>query len=299
MKDVLSIKPNSFKAWILAARPKTLFIAVAPVLVGSFLSMRGFAGIDYVSLVCALFTALFLTIGANLVNDALDFKNGRDTKQRIGPTRASQSGLLPYKSVWAGGLVALALAAICAIPLILKAGSFLAFLTVAAVLAAYLYTGGPYPLAYQGLGELFVFVFYGLAATGVSYFLQTGRFDLTALIGSLQIGLLACVPLSINNLRDIKEDRLTGKKTLAVRFGKDFGRMEIAFFLLAPFLLNFFWLYEGYSLSFLLPMTTFFMALNLIRCIYKHPPGKIYNRYLGEASLLMVLFGLLLLLGTL
>lgn len=299
MKEVLSIKPNSLKAWILAIRPKTLFIAVTPVLVGTFLSMRGFAGIDFVALVCALFTALFLTIGANLVNDALDFKNGRDTKERIGPTRASQSGLLPYKSVLIGGLIALGLAALCAIPLIFKAGAFLAILTVASLLAAYFYTGGPYPLAYQGLGELFVFLFYGIAATGVSYYLQKGSFELPALIGSVQIGLLACVPLSINNLRDIKEDRYTGKKTLAVRFGVDFGRMETAFFLLAPFLLNFYWLFEGAFLSFLLPMTTFFMAINLIRCIYKYPPGKIYNRYLGESSLLMVLFGLLLLLGTL
>ncbi|MFV0340171.1 MAG: 1,4-dihydroxy-2-naphthoate octaprenyltransferase [Parachlamydiaceae bacterium] len=299
MREAIGIKPNSIKAWIMAFRPKTLFIAVAPVLVGSFLPAQGLWNLDYVAMGFSLLTAVFLTMGANLINDALDFKNGRDTKQRIGPTRATQSGLLPYKAVLTGGLIALSLAALCALPLIYKGGLFLALLTVVSLLAAYFYTGGPYPLAYQGLGELFVFTFYGLAATGVSYYLQTGRFDMTALIGSIQIGLMACVPISINNLRDIKEDRMTGKMTLSARFGPDFGRMEITTFLLIPFLLHFYWLFQGRYLSFILPMTTLFMAINIVRCIYKHPPGKIYNRYLGESSLLMVLFALLLLLGTL
>lgn len=298
MKEAIGIKPNSFKAWLLAIRPRTLIVAATPVLVGTFLPAQGLFNVDYLVASFALLTALFLTIGTNLVNDALDFKNGRDTKIRIGPTRASQSGLLPYQSVLTGGILALALAALCAIPLIMKGGIFIAFLILASILAGYFYTGGPYPLSSLGLGEVYVFLFYGLSATGVSYYLQTDSFDLSALIASIQIGFFACVVICINNLRDIKEDRLTKKLTLAVRFGEEFGRMQIAFLLLAPFLLNFYWLFLGRFLSFLLPLTTLFIAINLIRCIYKHPPGKIYNRYLGEAAVLMVLFGLLLLLGT-
>ncbi len=297
MKKTLSIKPYSIKAWILAFRPKTLMAAVVPITVGSFLPGQPFSEMDWKIYFSALITAVSLTIGTNLVNDALDFKKGMDTDQRVGPIRVTQTGLLSMQAVLATGVAALLFALLFAAPLILKGGIGFLFITLVAILSGYLYTGGPYPLAYKGLGELFVFVFYGFAATCCPYYLQKGSLDLSAIVGSLQMGSLASVLLAINNLRDIKEDTLTGKRTLTVYFGESFGRAEVSLFLLSPFILNLYWLFQGRLLAFFLPLTTIFMAVNIIRCIYKTPPGKIYNRYLGEAALLMTLFGLLLLLG--
>lgn len=271
--------------------------AIVPFSVGALLPGHPFSEIDFRVLFSGLIATVFLTIGVNLINDALDFKKGADTKQRIGPLRVTQAGLLSPQAVLASGLGALLLAFLFAIPLMYKGGVVFLYLTLASMVSAYLYTGGPYPLSYKGLGELFVILFYGFAAVLSSYYLQTGYLNLDAVIGSLQIGFLATVMLAINNLRDIDEDRKSGKRTLAAQFGEDFGRKEITALALLPYFLNFYWLLQGRLLTFLLPYASLFIAVNLIRCIYKHPPGKIYNRYLGEASLLMTLFGILLVLG--
>lgn len=298
MSRLISAEPNSVKAWWIAIRPKTLMAAVMPILVGTFLPALPYAEMDWKMMASALIAAISLTIGVNLINDALDFKRGADTKARIGPLRVTQAGLLSPQVVLATGFAALFFAFLFALPLIAKAGTGLLVLTVLAMLSAYLYTGGPYPLAYIGLGEVFVMLFYGLMATSTAYFLQTGSLNSDSLVASLQMGSLAMVMISINNLRDIKEDQASGKKTLAARFGEQFGKAEIASALITPFVLNLYWLATGRMLMGLLPMTTLFMAVNLVRCIYKHAPSKIYNRYLGESALLMILFGLLLILGT-
>ena len=149
MSKLTLVKPHSFKAWVMAFRPKTLMAAIVPITVGSLLPGLPYSSIDFKVMISALIAATFLTIGTNLINDALDFKKGADTKQRIGPMRASQSGLLSPQLVLASGLGALMLAFLFALPLIVKGGILFLYLTLVSMLCSYLYTGGPYPLSYK------------------------------------------------------------------------------------------------------------------------------------------------------
>src|SRR5947199_4681718 len=222
--------------WLLAARPKTLAAAVTPVLVGTALACIH-SNVDWPPFVFALLGAVFIQIGTNYVNDALDFKKGADTHARLGPLRVTQAGLLDADAVLRGAYVCFAIAALCGIPLIVRGGWPIAIAGVASILAAYAYTGGPYPLAYHGLGELFVMAFFGVVAVGGTYYLQRLRIDRDALLAGVACGALAIVLLAINNLRDLENDRASNKRTLAARFGRGFARTEIAVMALLPFAL--------------------------------------------------------------
>ena len=182
-------------------------------------------------------------------------------------------------------------------PLVLKGGAAILLLLISSLICTYLYTGGPYPLAYIGLGELFVVLFYGLFSTSAAYFLQTGELDWTVVLSALELGFLCNVLLAINNLRDIEGDAKSGKRTLAVRLGLQLARAEIVLLVLAPFLLNLFWLFTEHPLAGILPLTALPISVNLIRKIYQQAPSQVYNRFFGEASLLILLFGTLLILG--
>ncbi len=211
--------PNSFAAWLLATRPATLGIAVAPVLVGSACAhLRGSfrAG----PAVAALLGAVLILIGTNLANDVFDFEKGADTKDRLGPTRVTQSGLLSPSAVRAGMWTAFALATLCGLYLAWVAGLVVIAIGVASILAGIAYTGGPYPLGYNGLGDVFVFAFLGLVAVGGTVFVQTGGVPSLALLCAVPIGALATAVLVVNNVRDVDTDRLAGKRTLAVRLGR-------------------------------------------------------------------------------
>ncbi|HEV2719789.1 MAG TPA: 1,4-dihydroxy-2-naphthoate octaprenyltransferase, partial [Thermoanaerobaculia bacterium] len=174
-------------AWLLAARPKTLAAAVVPVLVG--VSLARFA--HWPSFVFALLGAIFIQIGTNYVNDALDYRKGADTHERLGPLRVTQAGLLSAEAVLRGAIVCFALAAICGVPLIARGGWPIVVIGVTSIAAAYAYTGGPYPLAYHGLGELFVMVFFGIVAVCGTYYLQVLRFDRDAVLAGVACGALA------------------------------------------------------------------------------------------------------------
>lgn len=278
-------------------RPKTLVAGAIPILVGSFCSALPFSKMDWGILLSALLFSLLTQFSVNLINDALDFKKGKDTKNRVGPTRVTQSGLLTSSQVLSAGFALLFLAFLVSIPLILKGGIPIFAAIIASLMCSYLYTGGPYPLAYIGLGEVFVLLFYGFVAVISSYYLQTGKISQDSIVASLQIGLLATVLIAINNLRDIHEDRGTGKKTLAARFGVTFAKWEITLLIALPFLLNWYWYFTERFLTFFLPSTAMLIAYNLARGIWKHPPSKLYNRFLGEASLLLAIFGLMLVIG--
>ena len=204
--------------------------------------------------VFALLGAVFIQIGTNYVNDALDFKKGADTHTRLGPLRVTQAGLLDADAVLRGAYVCFGLAALCGIPLILRGGWPIAIVGVASIVAAYAYTGGPYPLAYHGLGELFVMIFFGFTAVCGSFYLQRLTLDATAWIGGFAVGSLAVVILAINNLRDIDNDRASNKRTLAARFGAAFARTEIVVFALAPFVCVAAIAYLRHSTKLLLPM---------------------------------------------
>src|SRR5205085_279240 len=222
------------KNWLLAARPKTLAAAVVPVLVGSSLAWNAGVRVHVAGFLCALGGAIFIQIGTNLVNDALDFKSGADNAERLGPLRVTQAGLLSANAVMRGAYVCFLLAAACGVPLILRGGWPIVVIGAASILAAYAYTGGPYPLAYHGLGEVFVMAFFGVVATAGSYYVQALRFSDVSILAGVACGCLAIVLLAINNLRDIPNDRLSNKKTLAARFGPDFARREIKWMLVLP-----------------------------------------------------------------
>lgn len=285
------------KTWTLAIRPKTLLAGIIPVLVGSFSTELSFSEIHWFVLFSSLLVAVSLTIAVNLINDALDAKKGKDTHERIGFLRVTQSGLLTENQVLAAGIGVLFFTFLFSLPLIIKGGVPILIMVLLSMLCSYLYTGGPYPISYNGLGELFVILFYGFGAVMGAYYLQAGRVNLIALIISLQMGCLATVMIAINNLRDISEDSKTGKRTLATRFGVCFGKWEILTLIVTPFLLNIQWLINERPLAFWLPLCALFIGIHLLRGIWQHPPSRIYNRFFGEAALLMVMFGALLIIG--
>ncbi len=272
--------------WILAARPKTLSASVVPVLVGTALVRS----IHWIIFLCTLFGAVLIQIGTNLVNDALDFKHGADTAERLGPLRVTQAGLLKADVVLTGAYVCFSLAALCGIPLIIRAGWPLLVIGVASIVAAYAYTGGPYPLAYHGLGELFVLLFFGLIAVGGSYYVQRLELDRNAILAGFAVGFLAVALLAINNLRDVQNDRASNKKTLVVRFGEKFGRIEITLSVVLPFILAPFitWI----------PLAALPLALFLILSVQRAKATEL-NRSLVMAGALQWTFGILFVIGCL
>ena len=279
--------------WLLALRPKTLSAAVVPVLIGSALASH----IDWLIFAFALSGALFIQIGTNFVNDALDYKKGADTSERLGPIRVTQAGLLNADVVLRAAFVCFALAGLCGVPLIIRGGWPIAIIGVASIIAAYAYTGGPYPLAYNGLGELFVMIFFGFVAVGGSYYVQMRSIDAAVAVAGFAAGSLACVLLTINNLRDIESDRASNKRTMAVRFGERFARFEVAFFALAPFLaFSLVADLRGHSWM-LLPLAAAFLALELVKRVYSSR-GRDLNRCLALAGAMQWLAGILFAIGT-
>lgn len=281
------------KTWFLATRPKTLTASFVPVLVGTALAYSAGSPLKISLTGFALLSAFLIQIGTNLVNDAIDFKKGADTAERIGPLRVTQSGLLSPRRVLAGAFLCLALAMLSAIPLVIAGGWPIVIVGCVSLFFAYGYTGGPIPLAYLGLGDLFVLIFFGLVAVSGVYFLQSGRMDANALVAGVQIGFLATVLIAINNLRDLEGDVRVGKRTLAVRWGLNFARMEIAFLCLAPFFINLYWLRDKFKWAALLPLLALPLAVKLSLAIFRTAPGPVYNEFLARAAGLHLVFGLL------
>lgn len=281
------------RIWMEASRPKTLTAAAVPVGVGT--SLAAALGLPWspVAAILALVSATLIQIGTNLVNDAIDFARGTDDAGRVGPRRASQSGLLPHGTVLRGGLVCFACAAIVAVPLVIRGGLPILLLGLASIALGYLYTGGPFPLAYVGLGEVFVVAFFGIAAVGGTYWVHAGSLGAAPLLAGLQVGLLATALLAVNNLRDIEGDLRSGKRTLAARFGPGFGRVEIAALVLLPFALGAFWATLGRTGAATVPLLCLPLAIAVIIIVVRHAPGPVFNRALGLSALLHLLFGVL------
>ena len=282
-------------AWLLAARPKTLSAAVVPVLIGTSLAPHP---PHWLMFAYALIGALFIQIGTNLVNDALDYKKGADTAERVGPVRVTQAGLVSAERVMFAAYMCFAVAALCGIPLILRAGWPLLVIGVTSIAAAYAYTGGPYPLAYNGLGELFVMIFFGVIAVGGSYYVQTLTIDAAAILAGIAAGSLATVLLVINNLRDVPSDARTGKRTMAVRFGERFGRAEVVFFAAVPFIAAVVVALQRGRMWLALPVVAIPLAMVVVRCALKSS-GAALNGCLAKAGALQWSFGILFVIGTL
>jgi 1,4-dihydroxy-2-naphthoate octaprenyltransferase len=281
--------------WLLAARPKTLAAAVTPVLVGTALARAG-APIHWPSFTFALLGSILIQIGTNYVNDALDFKKGADTRTRLGPLRVTQAGLLSADAVLRGAYLCFVLAALCGIPLIMRGGWPIAAIGIASITAAYAYTGGPYPLAYHGLGEVFVMIFFGFVAVCGSFYLQRLMLDSSAWIGGLAVGSLAVVILAINNLRDLENDRASNKRTLASRFGPRFARAEIIVFALAPFVCVAAIAYQRSRWTMMIPMVAVALAIALLIRVARSRGAEL-NRCLALAGALEWLFGILYVIG--
>lgn len=283
-------------AWVLAARPRTLAAGVVPVAVGSALALHDglFAPLPALA---ALIGALFIQIGTNLANDHFDFRRGADTSERLGPARATQQGWLEPRAVLTGAFLCFAAAMAIGLYLVAVAGPWLIAIGLASVLAGYAYTGGPWPLGYHGLGELFVFVFFGLVAVGGTYFVQAHSLSPIALVAAGPVGALGVALLAVNNLRDARTDAKAGKRTLVVRFGARFGRAEylaaIALGVVVPIAL---WASGAASAWVLLPFASLPLALAPIRTVIRDS-GAVLNAALAQTARFQLVFGLLFALG--
>src|SRR5574338_277535 len=218
-------KPGFLMVWLMAARPRTLPAAAAPVIVGSAAAFST-GHFDLLPALAALFGALLLQIGANFANDVFDYQKGVDTAHRLGPVRVTSAGLLRAGQVKAGMWAVFGLAGLCGLYLALHAGWPVVAIGLFSILAAIAYTGGPYPLGYHGLGEVAVFIFFGLVAVCGTYYVQALRFNGLSVWAAIPMGLLIVAILIVNNLRDAQTDRATGKMTLAARFGEEWAQRE-------------------------------------------------------------------------
>ena len=216
---------SHISVWIQAARPKTLPAAIAPVLIGTAMAFADNAG-HWLSAIAAMLGAIFIQIGTNLANDYFDYKKGTDTHERLGPTRVTQAGLVSPKATRNATIVAFGLAFIIGVYLVYRGGPPIVAIGLLSILFGVAYTGGPFPLAYIGVADLFVLIFFGPVAVGGTYYVQTLRITSDVVIAGLAPGFLSIAILSVNNLRDIESDRKGNKRTLAVRFGQTFTRYE-------------------------------------------------------------------------
>lgn len=230
-----SSSPSRLRAWILAARPQTLPAAITPVIVGSAAAFAA-GSFRWLPCVAALVGALLIQIGTNLANDYFDFRKGADTAERLGPVRVTQAGLLAPESVRNGMIATFAAAALIGIYLIVVGGWPILVIGVLSIAAGVLYTGGPWPLGYNGLGDLFTFIFFGVVAVTATAYLHVGTVPLLAWAASVPVAMLVTAIIVVNNLRDIATDRTAGKRTLAVMIGAQATRVEYALLVVGAFL---------------------------------------------------------------
>lgn len=284
--------PSGWRVWLLAARPRTLPAAVAPVLVGTGVAIAE-DGFWLPAALAAMLVALLLQIGANLANDVFDFHRGADTAARLGPPRVTQRGLIPPQRVLLATWLVLAAAVIPGLYLVVRGGWVMLLLGSLAILAALAYTGGPFPLGYYGLGDPAVFWFFGIVAVAGTAFVQTGNLTRLALAASVPMGGVATAILVVNNLRDLPTDRLAGKRTLAVRLGRRATIAEYALLLVVayatPLVL---WLSGTLNLWWWLPWLSLPLAYRLVRAVGTEA-GAALNRRLAGTARLQLLFGVL------
>ncbi|MET0837127.1 MAG: 1,4-dihydroxy-2-naphthoate polyprenyltransferase [Thermoleophilaceae bacterium] len=283
---------SHLRLWLLAARPRTLPAAIAPVLVGTALagSEDVFRPLPFVA---ALVGSVFIQIGTNLSNDYSDARRGADTEDRLGPVRVTAGGLMPPRRVLVGTYVAFGVAVAAGLYLAAVAGWELLVVGAASILAGVLYTGGPRPYGYEGLGELFVFLFFGIVAVAGSYFVQTEELRWEAFALAVPVGLLAAAILVVNNVRDIETDRRAGKRTLAVKLGREkartlFAAMVVVAFLVPPLLV------PALSGWVLLPLAALPLAPPLVRTVATRTDGPALNGALAGTGRLLAVYSLLL-----
>ncbi len=283
----------------MAARPRTLPAAIAPVLVGT--ALAGYAGVFHVlRFVAALLGSILIQVGTNLSNDYSDARRGADADDRLGPLRVTAGGLVPPRQVLIATYATFALAVLAGVYLIVVAGWQLLLVGAASILAGVAYTGGPKPYGYEGLGEVFVFLFFGIVAVAGSYFVQVRHLEWEAFALAVPVGLLAAAILVVNNVRDIDSDRRAGKLTLAVRLGRDRTRTLFAVVVyLAYALAPVTWIFGPVTAWVLLPWLTLTLATRVVRLVRNHADGPTLNLALAQTGMLQLAFCVLLSAGLL
>jgi len=283
------------KIWLVAARPRTLILSVSPVLIGTSISFHS-GSFNSLIFIFTLLCALGIQIGTNLANDYFDFIKGADTSERIGPPRVTQQGLVSTQTIKIAFIAVFFSTALCALPLIVRGGMIIAALASLSILLGIIYTAGRYPIAHLGLSEFFIFFFFGPIATVSTTYLQTGAFSMESALAGLPSGALSCCIIIINNLRDIRQDCLAGRKTLIVRFGRHFGEVEfILFFALA--LLVPLWFWNSHRAVCLTTLLLSIPALWLMISLCKVREPSLYNLYFKKVALLVGFYTLLFCFG--
>lgn len=274
-------------------RPKTLAAAFVPVLIGGSLAY-GHDQFLWIPTTIALVCAFLIQIGTNFANDYYDFKKGADTPNRIGFTRATASGLIAPATMLRATVIVMLLAFVLGLLLVVHGGWPILVIGLLSIFFGIAYTGGPFPLGYNGLGDLFVFIFFGFVAVMGTYYLNTFEWSAQAFWASIAVGALCTNILVVNNLRDIDEDRKTGKRTLGVLFGEkalkaEYGLMLALTFAIPPH----FFVQEGYSWPVLIPMALLLPAAILFRNVVKETDKRKLNKTLEQTAQFMAIFGII------
>ena len=278
------------KAIISGARPKTLAAGVVPVWVGGVLAWKLSGNFDLWLWLCTLFGAICIQIATNFFNDAIDGKNGADGERRTGPSRLTGSGEVSFGTVMGLGGVFLLGAVFFGTFLVLARGWPMLAIGMPSLFLAYGYTGGPFPLAYRGMGEIFVILFFGFIAVMGTVFVQMGSWPVEAMILGGQMGLLSAVLISVNNFRDREEDALVGKRTLAVKFGPKVAAGIIWLEIKVAAILGIVWLVKGYPLFGLASIPVFAIGTRIVWGVLTLPAGREMNKLLAMGALQLVLF---------
>ncbi|MFO7265714.1 MAG: 1,4-dihydroxy-2-naphthoate polyprenyltransferase [Limnochordales bacterium] len=280
--------------WLMAARPATLPAAVVPVLVGSATAWAAARQFHPGAFFAALVASVLIQIGTNFANDLFDFHRGADTERRTGPVRITAAGWVTPEQMRLATALVFGLAFAVGMYLVYLRGWPILAVGLAAIACGVLYTGGPWPLAYHGLGDVFAFLFFGVVAVAGTHYVHTGTLDGLALLASIPVGCLVTAILVVNNLRDIPTDRETGKRTLAVRLGDRGTRWEYGLLVAAAYLVPVVaWLAGAAGATALLPLLSGAVAVRLVRTVAAGAQGTALNRVLAGTGRLHLLYGLL------
>jgi len=290
-------KPDPLHIWLHASRPKTLPAAIAPVIIGAALAFADGQSHPLAAIMAAL-GALFIQIGTNFANDYFDYYKGADDKGRLGPVRVTQAGLVKPAAMKQAFITAYLVAALFGAYLVYRGGWPIVLIGTLSILFSIAYTGGPYPLGYNGWGDVFVFIFFGPVAVGGAYYVQALEINYYVLLAGIAPGLFSVAILTVNNLRDIHTDRQAGKRTLAVRWGENFARLEYLFCLFtAPLTVIPLVLLTRAHYTVLLVFLIWFAAIYPLRVIFMEKPGVIYNYVLAATGRLLLIYSILFTIG--
>lgn len=288
---------SKFRVWLSAARPQTLAASIVPIMVGASLAWSHYAfrlDTTLVALVCAL----LIQVGTNFANDYYDFIKGADTDERIGFERATALGLVSPRAMLIATIATMTLAFLIGLYLVWVGGWIILVIGILSLLFGILYTGGPYPLGYNGLGDIFVFIFFGMIAVTGTYYVNALEWSTTSLLASFPVGALCVNILVVNNLRDIHQDRISGKRTLGVLFGEKTLKVEYLTLLFTAFMVPvIFYHFYGYGIVIMLPYLALPLGWKLIKKVYYHDDKRELNKTLERTAQFMILFGILFSLG--